>query len=435
MATMTVPQVNPAAWSLTQLLKPEVLADPYPFYARLRVFEPVHWDAFLHSWVVTSYAEAVTVLTKYKAARAPKMESLEAAGLAELGPYVETMLRQVMFQDAPDHARLRGVCGAAFTPRRVESLRGHIQAIAEGLLDLAAERGSMEMVGDFAVLLPAMAMTAVLGIPLGDHTRLKELTAGYAELLGNFQHEPESIKRSIASLRELQRYFAEQVAEQRRVPREGLIGSLLAAEIAGARITEEEIVANAILVLTGGFEETSNLLGSAVLTLLQHPEALAAMRDDAGVTVSGVEELLRWESPTQHTGRIAPEDAVLGGKEIRKGQAVTVVLAAANRDPARFAEAETLDVRRTDNRHLAFGWAAHYCMGAPLLRLMAQVALPTLLRRLPQLRLVEERPMWRRNMGLRGLESLYVEFSACSSVLPFTSAPSFISAPSFEGAA
>ncbi len=406
-------RVNPAEWSLLQMLKPEVLANPYPLYARLREHEPVRWDAFLHSWVVTSYAESVTVLTKYKAARTPSPEQLEAFGLSALGPYAELMLQQLMFMDAPRHTRLRALCMVAFTPARVEALRARMEAVTDELLRGIANKGEMDVIADFAAPLPAMAMGALLGIPFEDHTRLKVLTTSFVELMGNFQHDPDALKGSIASLLTLRGYFAEEIARQRVEPRPGLIGSLLAADIEGARLTEEEIIANLILVLSGGQEETTNILGSGLLALLCHPGELAAMRDDPAVQASGVEELLRFESPTQHTGRIAPEDTVLGGKEIKCGDTVTVVLAAANRDPLRFAEPDRLDLQRADNRHLAFGWAAHYCMGAPLIRMTAQVAFPALLRRLKGLRLVPERPpVWRSNMGLHGLKTLHVRFDA-----------------------
>ncbi len=404
-----------AAWSLLQMLKPEVLANPYPFYARLRTHEPVRWDAFLHSWVVTSYAETVTVLTKFKAARTPAPEQLRAMGLSALGPYAELMLQQLMFMDAPQHTRLRSVCMAAFTPVRMEALRTRMRTVVHELLDGIVERGEgeLELIEEFAAVLPARTTSQLLGLPCDDHRRLRKLTTSFVELMGNFDHEPEQLAESIASLVELQGYFAEEIERQRTHPREGLIASLLQAEIDGAHLSEEELIANVILVLSGGQEETRNVLGSGLLALLCHPEALAAMRDDPGVLASGVEELLRFESPTQHTGRIAPEDTVLGGKQIKRGDAVTVVLAAANRDPLRFVEPERLDLRRSDNRHLAFGWAAHYCMGAPLIRMTAQVAIPAFLQRLGGLELVPERPpVWRPNMGLHGLASLHVRFAA-----------------------
>ena len=416
MGAATASRTSAAEWSLLQMLKPEVLANPYPFYARLREREPVRWDPFLHSWVVTSYAETVTVLSKYKAARTPTPEQLEAFGLSALGRYAETMLQQLMFTDAPRHTRLRALCMVAFTPARVEALRGRMRAVTEERLDGVAERGEMDAIADFAAPLPAMAMGALLGIPFEDHTRLKALTTSFVELMGNFDHEPERLKGSIISLLALREYFAEEIGRQRITPREGLIGSLLGADIEGARLTEEEIIANLILVLSGGQEETTNILGSGLLALLCHPAALAEMRDDATVLASAVEELLRFESPTQHTGRIAPEDTMLGGKEIKQGDTVTVVLAAANRDPLRFAEPERLHLRRADNRHLAFGWAAHYCMGAPLIRMTMQVAFPALLRRLKGLKLMPERPpVWRPNMGMHGLESLHVRFDAAGS--------------------
>jgi cytochrome P450 len=322
-----------------------------------------------------------------------------------------------MFMDAPEHTRLRGLCAVAFTPKRVEVLRQRVAAEAEALLDRVAARGGMEVVGEYASPLPGLAITALLGVPAADHARLKKLTNSLGELMGNFDHESERLRASVASMKELQAYLQAVVEEQRAtpdrtlggVPCDGLIAALLSSEMEGARLTDDEVVANVILILTGGLEETSNLIGGAVLHLLRSPESLAELRAEPGIIGPAVEELLRYHSPTQHTGRIAPEDMVLGGKTVRKGDSVTIVLAAANRDPRRFAEPERLDLRREENKHLAFGYAAHYCMGAPLTRMTAQIALTALLRRLPGLALAAE-PVWRPNMGLRGLESLRVTF-------------------------
>ena len=407
---------NASGLSLLQLLKPEVLDDPYPFYAKVREQGPVRWDAFLHSWVVTGYADCVTVLTKYKASRTPRPEQLEQMGLAALGPYAEAMLKQMMFMDAPGHTRLRALCSVAFTPRRVEALREHIQAIADDLLDKivrSQRNGIADLVEEFAAPFPAIVTTALLGIPAGDHPRLKVLSTNFAELMGNFDHDPDRLRGSIASLRELQRYFQLVIDEQRSVPREGLISSLLTAEIDGGSLSDEEIIANLILMLVGGLEETSNLIGSGTLTLLRNPASLAMLREQPLIAASAVEELLRYESPTQHTGRIAPEDAELGGRQVRKGDSLTVVLAAANRDPLRFPDPDRLDLMRTDNRHLAFGWASHYCFGSPLSRMSGQVAFNSLLGRLPNLAL-KTTPAWRQNMGMRGLSSLLVTFGASS---------------------
>jgi pimeloyl-[acyl-carrier protein] synthase len=407
-------RVKAVEFSLMQMLKPAILSDPYPFYRRLRENEPVHWDPFLHSWVITSYAECVLVLSKYKASRTPTPEQLESMGLSALGPYAEVMLKQMMFMDAPTHTRLRALCSVAFTPRRVEALKDQIQIIADGLIDAIEGSGRMDLIADFAGPFPAIVTTALLGIPQSDHFRLKILATNFAELMGNFDHDPERLYSSIQSLKELQQYFQSVIDSQRVDPCEGLISTLMEAEIDGGCLSDEEIIANVILVLIGGLEETANLIGNGMLTLLRNPRALIRLREHPEIAQSAVEELLRYDAPTQFTGRIAPENLELGGKSIRKGDSLTVLLAAANRDPARFTQPEDLDLDRTDNRHLSFGWASHYCFGSPLSRMSGQIAFNTLLRRLTDLQLVTEDLVWRENMAMHGLTALHISFSTAT---------------------
>jgi len=401
-----------AEYSLFQQLNPEVVANPYPLYRKLREYEPVHWDPFMHSWVVTSYAECVTVLSKYKAARTPTPEYLEAMGLAVLAPYAGMMLKQVMYMDPPIHASVRAMCAVGFTPKRMEMLRLRTMEIANELIDRVIERGSMDLIADFAAPFPATVLASLLGVPVTDHEQLKHWGTDVAELVGNFEHNPDRIKQLAKSLEEIRTYLTEKLAEQRERPQEGLLSALLEAEANGVRLSDEEIVANAILICTGSLEEPANLIGCGMFSLLQRPEDLAQLRGHPEIVQTAVEELLRFESPTQHTGRLAPEDVVLGGKQLRKGDLVTAVLGAANRDPLRFTEPDRLDLLRTDNRHLAFGWASHYCIGAPLARVMAQAAFPSLLRRLPGLKLTDAKPEWRVMAALRGIVSLRVEFNS-----------------------
>src|SRR5207247_5864826 len=205
-------------------------------------------------------------------------------------------------------------------------------------------------------------------------------------------------------------YFRSAMREQRLHPHDGLVSSLMNAEIQGDRLSEEEVVANCIVTMVGGQETTTNLIGNGVLALLRNPDQLEKLRSDLSLIPSAVEELLRYESPSQHTARLAPEDTILGGRRIRKRQAVIAVMAAGNRDPERFPDPDRLDITRADNRHLAFGWAAHFCFGAPLARIEGQVAFATLLERLPRLALVPEPLVWRQNLGLRGLTKLDVSF-------------------------
>jgi hypothetical protein len=375
----------------------------------------VHWDPFLHAWVVTRYADVLEVLHTFAADRTPTPEQLASMGLAQMAPLAQLMVKQMLFMDASAHTRLRGLASQAFTPARIETLRAHIQEIVEDLLDAVQGRGSMDVITDLAEPLPAIVTAEMLGLPVEDRHRLKAWSANFAEMLGNFQHNPDHAARMLQTVEEMTAYFRDAVQETKRHPREGLIHSLLSAEIDGDRLTEEEVVANTIITMVGGQETTTNLIGNGVLTLLRHPEQMKKLRGDSSLTASAVEEMLRFESPSQHTARLAPTDRSLGGKQIRKRQAVIAVMAAANRDPERFPEPDRFDVTRADNRHLAFGYAAHFCFGAPLARMEGQIAFAALLRRFENIQLVPQDLVWRTNLGLRGLTSLKVNFEVSES--------------------
>ena len=400
-----------APLSLYHLLDPDVLADPYPLYHRLRTESPVHWDPFLHAWVVTRYADVVTVLHRFSAARTPTPEQLAAIGLESLTPIAAVMVRQMLFLDAPAHTRIRGLASQAFTPRRVERLRQHVQEITDSLLDAVVERGRLDVIEDVAAPLPAIVTAEMLGVPTADHPRLKAWSADFAEMLGNFQHNPDRVPRVLRSTEDMIEYFRAAIREQQVRPRDGLVGALLRAEVDGDRFNEDEVIANCIVTMVGGQETTTNLIGNGVLSLLRHPDQLERLRREPTLITSAVEELLRYESPSQHTARLAPEDTVLGDKLIRRRQAVIAVMAAGNRDPERFPDPDRLDLARPDNRHLAFGWAAHFCFGAPLARLEGQIVLSTLIRRLADLHLEPQPLVWRTNLGLRGLTALPVAFT------------------------
>jgi hypothetical protein len=398
--------------SLTHLLDPAVLADPYPLYARLREEAPVYFDPFLHTWVVTRYADVLKVLLTFSADRTPSPEQLSAMGMSAIGPIAQVMVKQMLFLDPPSHTRLRSLAATVFSPRRVKVLEDHIRSIANDLIDKVLAKGRMNVMSDIAEPLPAIVTAELLGVPVEDHDQLKDWSKDFAEMLGNYQHNPNRIPKVLKSTEEMTRYFKAQIAEQKEQPQEGLIQCLLSAENNGDRLSEEEIIANTIVTMVGGQETTTNLIGNGLLTLLRNPGEKARLMSDYSLIPSAVEELLRYESPSQQTGRIAPDDVVMGGKQIKKGQAIIAVMASGNRDAERFPEPDKLDLARTDNRHLAFGWAAHFCFGAPLARLEGQIMLETMLRRLPQLELESKELTWRENLGLRGLNSLEVKFAS-----------------------
>ncbi len=399
-----------AALSLYHLLDPTVLANPYPLFHRLRREAPVHWDSFLHAWIVTRYADVLEVLQNFSADRTPTPEQLDGMGLSKISPLAQLMVNQMLFMDAPAHTRLRSLASKAFTPARIQILREHIRGIVDRLLSGVREKGGMDVIAELAEPLPAIVTAEMLGVPVDDHRKLKVWSGNFAEMLGNFQHNPDHAEVMLRTVDEMTAYFRDAVQEQKQHPREGLIHSLLTAEIDGDRLGDEEVVANVIITMVGGQETTTNLIGNGLLTLLRHPAEMQKLRGDLTLIPSAVEEMLRFESPSQHTARLAPSDRELGGQLIRKRQAVIAVMAAANRDPERFPDPDRFDVARQDNRHLAFGYAAHFCFGAPLARMEGQIAFEALLRLFPDMQLEPQELVWRTNLGLRGLQSLKVKF-------------------------
>lgn len=401
--------------SLYHRLAPEILANPYPLYHRLRSEDPVHWDPYLHAWIVTRYADVATVLRSFSAARMPTPEQLTAMGLAEMNPIAEVVVRTMIFMDAPAHTRLRALAAAAFTNRRVEALRGHIQEITDRLIDTVLPQGRMDVIADLADVLPAIVTAELMGLPTSDRVQLNVWSKRFSEVLGGFQMNPGRTPIMLETIEDMTAYFRDRIREQQRQPRDGVVYALMTAEKDGDRLTEEEVIANCIITMTGGQETTTNLIGNGLLTLLQNPQELARLYADPSLMLSAVEELLRYESPIQHTGRLAPEDMQLGGKTIRRRNAVIAVIGAANRDPNRFPDPDRLDISRRDNQHLAFGWGPHLCFGAPLARVEGQIALSTILRRLRNLALDPTPVVWQYNMSFRGLEALPVTFEAAAS--------------------
>ena len=396
--------------TLSRLLEPDVLADPYPLFKRLRTEDPVHWDPFLHAWVVTRYPDVVRVLTDFSANRTFTPAQLSQVGLSALAPVASVMLRQMLFMDPPMHTRLRALCSLAFTPARVERLRSHIQEVTDRLIESVALSDRMDLIADFAAPLPAIITAEMLGVPTKDHKKLKDWSATFAMMLGNFQHNPDFVPRVVKTVEEMGQYFLVHIREYRSCPCEGLVHDLMTADVCGDHLSDEEVVANTIVTMVGGQETTTNLIGNGMLTLLRNPGVMEDLRTNPALIPSAVEEMLRYESPSQHTARLAPQDFELGEKHISKRQAVIAVMAAANRDPERFPDPDRVDIGRRDNRHVAFGWGPHFCFGAALARIEGQIAFGTLLRRLKDVVLEPQPITWRPNLGLRGLTALPIKF-------------------------
>jgi cytochrome P450 len=390
-------------------MAPEFVADPYPTYRRLRAEDPVHQSP-LGFWVLTRYEDVVSVLRDPRLIKEP-IAAFVAARFGLAAPPTGMGL-SMLDRDPPDHTRLRGLVSKAFTPRVIERLRPHIQQIVDGLLDRVEADHGMDLIEQFAYPLPVIVICEMLGVPVADHERFKGWGLDIARGLDAIMLPPDSpvAQRSVNARHALADYFRELIAERRADPRDDLLSGLIAAEEAGDKLNEDELLATCILLLVAGHETTVNLIGNGSLALLRHPDQRRRLQDDPGLIVTAVEELLRFDGPVQRTARIPSEDVTIGGKIIGKGEMVMPFIGAADRDPAQFPDPDRLDIGRADNRHIAFGWGVHFCIGAPLARVEGQIALNTLLRRRPKLALATDRPEYRQSLTLRGLAALPVTF-------------------------
>ncbi len=388
-------------------MDPEFVADPYPTYHRLRAEEPVHHNP-LGFWVLTRYEDVVATLRDPRAIKEP----IAAFVAARFGAPVPSVGFSMLDRDPPDHTRLRGLVSKAFTPKMVEQLRPDVQALVDGLLDRVEGAGTMDLIEEFAYPIPVTVICLMLGVPVEDRERFKQWGLDIARGLDAIMLPPDSevARRSMVSRLALAEYFRELIAERRATPRADVLSGLIAAEEAGDRLSEHELLATCILLLIAGHETTVNLIGNGTLALLRHPDQLRLLRERPALIGGAVEELLRFDGPVQRTARIPSADITIDGRTIPKGDLVMPFIGAADRDPAQFPDPDRLDITRADNRHIAFGLGIHFCLGAPLARVEGQIAINTLLRRLPRLALATERPVFRQSLTLRGLESLRVSF-------------------------
>ncbi len=400
--------------------RPELIADPFPMFARLRAADPVHWSDALGGWVLTRYRDVRAVLfdKRLSADRiTPFRDHLVPAARAEIADLLAALGMWAVFNDPPAHTRRRALLNKAFTPRAVAALRPAIEAVIERLAAALAERERFDLIADFAYPLPATVIAGMIGVPTDDLDRFKLWSDDIAAFVGSALATPNKRERAQRGVRDMADYFRAMVVEHRRRPREDILSALIAAEAEGAVLSEDEIVASCILLLFAGHETTTNLIGNGMLALLRHPEQLATLRARPELMPDAIEEMLRYDGPTQAMTRIALEDIAFTGaagepRVMRRGDRVFALLNAANRDPEAFAEPERFLVSRQDNRHLAFGYGPHFCLGAPLARLEAQLGFAALLRHLPELTLADANPPWSDSFVLRGVKSLWISARA-----------------------
>ncbi|CAM5520070.1 cytochrome P450 family protein [Streptomyces abikoensis] len=397
----------------------EFASDPYPAYAWLREHAPVHRTALpsgVEAWLVTRYADARQALADQRLSKNPVHHSESAHGKGKVGIPGErsaNLMTHLLNIDPPDHTRLRRLVSKAFTPRRVAEFAPRVQELTDRLIDGFADKGEADLIHEFAFPLPIYAICDMLGVPPEDQDDFRD----WAGMMIRHGGGPRGgVARSVKKMRS---YLAELIHRKREDLGEDLISGLIRASDHGEHLTENEAAAMAFILLFAGFETTVNLIGNGTYALLRHPEQRerlqrALAEGDESLLATGVEELLRYDGPVElATWRFATRDLTIGGQRIAEGDPVLVVLAAADRDPERFADPDTLDLSRRDNQHLGYGHGIHYCLGAPLARLEGQTALSTLLRRLPDLRLnaAPEDLRWRGGLIMRGLRTLPVAFT------------------------
>ncbi|MFD8296825.1 cytochrome P450 [Streptomyces bauhiniae] len=419
------PAEAPAQRPAPDLFTWEFAADPYPAYAWLREHAPVRWTKLpsgVDAWLVTRYADAKQALADQRLSKNPAhhAETAQAKGKTGIpGERKADLMTHLLNIDPPDHTRLRRLVSKAFTPRRVAEFAGRVQELTDDLIDRFAEKGSADLIHEFAFPLPIYAICDLLGVPREDQDDFRD----WAGMMIRHGGGPRGgVARSVKKMRG---YLADLIHRKRQAlpaepaPGEDLISALIRASDHGEHLTENEAAAMAFILLFAGFETTVNLIGNGTYALLTHPEerhrlqhSLAA--GETGLLQTGVEELLRYDGPVElATWRYATEPLTIGGQDIAAGDPVLVVLAAADRDPERFADPDLLDLGRRDNQHLGYGHGIHYCVGAPLARLEGQTALATLLTRLPDLALGADPAelRWRGGLIMRGLRTLPVEFT------------------------
>src|SRR5215475_9416034 len=390
-------------------LSPEFIRDPYPHYERLRTADPVHVNA--HGAFVASRHAEVSLVVRDKRFGKDFVERTKR----RYGPQImeeqifRSMSHWMLQQDPPDHTRLRGLVVKAFTARRVEDMRPRIHEVVDQTLDAVIDRGHMDLIADFAFRLPVTIICDMLGIPAEHREVFYTSSRNGGRILDPVPLTPAEIAEANAANVMAKMYFEQLFELLRRQPGDDLTTQLVQAEEDGSKLTNEELTANIILLFGAGHETTVNLIGNGLLALHRNPDQLALLKARPDLISNAIEEFLRYDSSVQLTGRVALEDIEdLGGKRIPKGESVLCLLGAANHDPAVYPDhPERLDITRPNVKPLSFGGGIHFCLGAQLARIEAEIAINTLLKRIPELRLDDaENPEWRPTFVLRGLTRL-----------------------------
>jgi cytochrome P450 len=383
----------------------------YEIYAAMRGQDPVHCqpgiDGETMIWFVSRYADVEMMLRDERHFVRDQHNAVPPEERYQNSPLEDLVTNHMLNKDGPDHRRLRNLVSKAFTPKRVAALRPHIEEIADSLLDPVLARGEMDLMADFAFHLPTIVISEMLGIPPED----RESFQVWSDAVLRPALDEASMAEFVRLMGEFTTYLRELFETRRLAPQDDLVTALLEAEEAGERLSEQELFSTMVLLIVAGHETTVSAIGNAMLALWAHPEQLALLQANPDLMPNAVEEFLRYDSAVERAlNRWVGEEVTLGDQTLRRGEIVIGILGSANRDEDKFEGADTLDITRQPNPHLAFGKGPHYCLGAPLARLEIEIALSSLLRRLPDIRLAapQQELRWRLNPGFRRLEALPV---------------------------
>ena len=389
---------------------PATLANPYPLFSRMRDEDPCHWSPRLRSWVLTRYDDvrrACLDRERYSSDRLrPFFAAMPADEASRIADIVRYLSLWMVFKDPPEHTRLRRLAGKVFTARSMQAMRPQIGQTTEWLLQRIGDRESFDFIADFAGPLPCLVIMAMLGVPREDFRAIKAWSDDLRLFIGTAQAEGDKYRRARDGADRMSAYFREIIAQRRNQPGPDAISRMVAARDEGGMLSEDELVGCCMLFLFGGHETTTNLLGSAIVALLKHPDQLERLHAQPALIDSAVEEFLRYDGPSNSIARVVAQDHEIAGKTLRAGERVFAMINAANRDPRQFTDPHRLDLGRTPNRHLTFGFGIHFCLGAPLARMEAKVCLGQLAARFPGMHSGSQPPEWIDALIMRGPKRL-----------------------------
>lgn len=398
---------------IDDLLRPEVIADPHPVFARLRELGSIWWSEPHHAWLVTRYND-ISEAYRNRALSSDRIRPLLAVRRAEQSPSatrVQELLSQWMVvSDPPEHTRLRRLVAGAFKQQRISAMTQRIQDLVDDLLDDFIAEGHSDLIQHLAYPLPAIVIAEMLGVSPEDRDQFRHWSDELA-LVAFGASGDERYERSLNGLEEMISFFRELIELRRRKPGNDMISAMMAGDGSGDELTENELLAMCSLLLFAGHETTTNSIANGIVSLLQFPDQLALLREHPEIISTAVEELLRFDGPIKVLTRWVKADTELAGRKIRAGERVYLVVASANRDGEKFANPDVLDLRRSPNPHLAFGKGVHACLGAQLARLETRIAVNSIVQRLPGLRLAGE-PVYKASLAARALEGLQVTHEA-----------------------